>query len=328
MYLAALRAPLPKFLESMRLFPLVGFLLTLMVCFPTHANSEIQNQLASGNYAIALRLLEQKLTSHPDDVEARFLQGVTFVLLRRPEQASSVFLSLSREYPQLPEPANNLAVLQAQRGDLVAAQSTLEGVLQKHPDYSPAYENLGDVFTARAEAAYARAQELDASGGVLKEKQLILSQLRALPDEQLKANEMFAANAPKGKPERHQTAPVSAVVPLSIQEPVLATLEQWRQAWAAGDSAQYLSHYAADFRPSRGMKLADWRAQRRARVRPDKVAKIAIRTPKLSMANNDIVWVEFEQKYQSRRYSDLVRKRMGFLNSDGRWQIQQELVLP
>src|SRR6266446_6185554 len=47
----------------------------------------------------------------------------------------ATFQSLTEDYPELPEPHNNLAVIWAQKGQYEKAKSSLELALRSNPDY-------------------------------------------------------------------------------------------------------------------------------------------------------------------------------------------------
>ena len=111
---------------------------------------EAQSLLNQGNAADALRKVETHLQANPQDAQARFVRGLALVRLNRIEQAIRVFADLTRDYPQLPEPYNNLAVLYAQQGDYERARDALEAALATHPSYATAHENLGDIYAALA----------------------------------------------------------------------------------------------------------------------------------------------------------------------------------
>ncbi len=57
-----------------------------------------------------------------------------------------MFTKLSEDYPELPEPYNNLAVLYAQQKQYDKARTALEMAIRTHPSYAIAYENLGDIY--------------------------------------------------------------------------------------------------------------------------------------------------------------------------------------
>ena len=71
-----------------------------------------------GRTADALAALERALQASPSDVRLRFLKGVLLTREGRSTDAIDVFRALSQEFPELPEPHNNLAALHAARGEL------------------------------------------------------------------------------------------------------------------------------------------------------------------------------------------------------------------
>ena len=75
---------------------------------------------------------------------------------------SDVFESLVADFPELPEPLNNLAVLYAADGRYELARTTLQRAIAAQPNYVTAYENLGDLYVAMAADNYQRASQLDA----------------------------------------------------------------------------------------------------------------------------------------------------------------------
>jgi Flp pilus assembly protein TadD len=105
----------------------------------------------------------------------------------RSEAAISVFRALSEDFPELPEPYNNLAVIYAQKGDLNAARIALETAIRTAPDWAVARENLGDVYVRLATAEYDRAAKLDRDN-------------KSAPAKLLLARDLLARGAP-GKPK-------------------------------------------------------------------------------------------------------------------------------
>jgi uncharacterized protein HemY len=69
---------------------------------------------------------------------------------------------VSGEYPELPEPRNNLAVLYAKKGEYGLARDALENAIAAAPDYQLAYENLGDIYARLAAVNYEKAIARDA----------------------------------------------------------------------------------------------------------------------------------------------------------------------
>ncbi|SSZ76691.1 Predicted O-linked N-acetylglucosamine transferase, SPINDLY family [Bordetella pertussis] len=63
---------------------------------------------------------------------------------------------MTTQFPELPEPWNNLAALYASRGELERAQDSLQMALRANPDYAAARANLGDIQLMMALRTYPR----------------------------------------------------------------------------------------------------------------------------------------------------------------------------
>jgi tetratricopeptide (TPR) repeat protein len=132
-----------------------------------------------GQYNEALQKLDDYLVNTPQDVDARFSRALLLVRLNHVPEAISAFTDLTRDYPRLPEPYNNLAVLYAQQGDYDKARETLQAVLAMHPGYTAAQENLGDVYAALAGQAYNRALAQDQVNQGLHHKLSLIDQINS-----------------------------------------------------------------------------------------------------------------------------------------------------
>src|ERR1700674_4688726 len=119
--------------------------------------------LRQGNQAQALDRINAFLNTNPKDARARFLKGLILTEQNKPADAIKVFTSLTEDYPELPEPYNNLAVLYASQGQYDKARKSLEMAIRTHPSYAIAHENLGDVYAKMASEAYDKALQLDRS---------------------------------------------------------------------------------------------------------------------------------------------------------------------
>ena len=115
----------------------------------------------TGDSAAALRTVESALERLPRDVALRFTRAVMQADLGRIDDAMAGFKQLTQEYPELPEPYNNLATLHAARGELDQARAALDEAVRALPAYALAWENLGDVHLRIAERAWQRASSLD-----------------------------------------------------------------------------------------------------------------------------------------------------------------------
>jgi Flp pilus assembly protein TadD len=110
-----------------------------------------------GQSAQALQRVERAVTSHPGDAGLRFLLGVLLSESRRDTEATQVFERLIQDFPELPEPYNNLAVLHASKGQWDKSRELLESALRNDPTYLTAHRNLGDVLVRLALRAYQSA---------------------------------------------------------------------------------------------------------------------------------------------------------------------------
>jgi Flp pilus assembly protein TadD len=122
---------------------------------------EVAALVKDRQYASAQEKLDALLAARPREPRARFLKGVVAAEQGRADAAIAVFRALIEDYPELPEPYNNLAVLLAQRGEYESARLALETALRTAPDWSVAHENLGDLHARLAAAEYAQAVKLD-----------------------------------------------------------------------------------------------------------------------------------------------------------------------
>lgn len=122
---------------------------------------EILGLLHQGKTGDALVLAIRLANQQPRDAELQLLKGVTLAELGRQEEALAVFLKMTQDFPDQPEPYNNLAVLYARQKQYDKARNALESAIRTHPSYAVAHQNLGDVYARLASQAYERALQPD-----------------------------------------------------------------------------------------------------------------------------------------------------------------------
>ena len=122
---------------------------------------QVQQLMSAGRAPQALARADAHLVKNPRDAQMRFVRGVILTEMKKPAEARDAFERLTEDYPELPEPYNNLAVLYASEGQLDSARAALEKALAAAPNYGTAYENLGDIYLQMAADAYQRASKLD-----------------------------------------------------------------------------------------------------------------------------------------------------------------------
>ncbi len=289
--------------------------------------AELQSLIQQGEYEKALRQLDVLVSDNPQDAEARFTRGLVMVQLNRTDDAIRVFADLTRDYPQLPEPYNNLAVLYAQKGDYEQARAALEAALATHPSYATAHENLGDIYAALAGAAYNRALLLDQNNQGVRNKLSLISQLdgrsppaRPVPAVPPPSAPPVAAEAP---PPSFTPTPAAAAPASPAVDGVDTLVDAWAQAWASQDLEGYFNAYASNFEPEGGLTREAWQAQRRERIsRPGDIS-VGVRDLR-SEPTDSGARATFVQAYQSDNFSDVVTKVLDLVREGGGWKIARE----
>lgn len=169
---------------------------------------DAQKAINVGNYEQALTDLNKYLDRNPGNAEARFSKGLTLTMLSRDEDAITVFSDLVRDFPELPEPYNNLAVLYARSGRYEEARDALEAALVTHPSYATAHENLGDIYAALANAAYNRAIVLDKGNNDIESKQELVARITGMQKTTAPVQVSSSARPSAATPRPAPPAPV------------------------------------------------------------------------------------------------------------------------
>lgn len=130
----------------------------------------ISQQYHKGELGPALDRTNQYLAKDPKNAQARFLKGLILGDQGKTGDAIEVFKGLTEDYPELPEPYNNLGVLYAAQGKYDEARNALESALRAHPGYATAQENLGDIYAKMALLAYGKVLALDAKNTTAQTK--------------------------------------------------------------------------------------------------------------------------------------------------------------
>ena len=145
--------------------------------FAANSYEDASKLFKQGNYAGAMERVETVIAANPRDARARFLKGLILTEQNKPVEAIKVFTALTEDYPELPEPYNNLAVLYASQGQYDKARNSLEMAIRTHPSYAIAHENLGDVYAKMASEAYDKALQLDRSNAAAQTKLAMIKDL-------------------------------------------------------------------------------------------------------------------------------------------------------
>ena len=137
--------------------------------------------IADKKYDEAVSLLDKLNAERPREPQARFLKGVALADAGKTDAAITTFQAVLGDFPELPEPHNNLAVLYAQKGEYGLARDELEAAISAAPDYVVAYENLGDIYARLAALNYEKAIARDARNKSAPTKLKLVREVLASP---------------------------------------------------------------------------------------------------------------------------------------------------
>ena len=306
----------------------------------------------SGQHAQALERVDNFLKSNPKDARGRFLKGLILTEQGKQADAIRIFTGLTEDYPELPEPYNNLAVLYASQGQYDKARTALEMSIRTHPSYATAHENLGDIYAKMASQAYDKALQLDKSNTAAQTKLELIKELfssgtrgTGKPAAGKATSTIVAAAKPAAPAPAAATAPPApAAPPAAVPAPpakaeasakppaaatesdVLKAVSHWAKVWSDNDVAGYLACYAPDFETPGGEPRADWEASRKVRIAKPKKIDVRIESPKVKFTDNNRVAVTFRQSYRSSNLKVASTKTLVLVKTGDRWLIQQERV--
>ena len=312
--------------------------------------ADVQKLLSSGRNAEALQKADQYLSAKPRDPMMRFLRGISLSQAGRTADAISVFTKLTEDFPELPEPFNNLAVLYAQQGQYDKARNALEMAIRTNPSYATAYENLGDVYAKLASQAYSKALQIDTRSAVAPK----LAMIRELFPKDRNSITTAAATpapapapavttptpatpaptpapAPRPTPAPAVTTPApapTAPAPVAIKEDaqeekkVEAAVNAWAEAWSGQDMKGYYAAYTKDFNGGKGSRKA-WEEERRQRIVGKSGITVRIQNLKIE-AMGDKATARFRQEYRAGNLNINSNKRLDLVRSGGKWLIVKE----
>ncbi|MFN7835042.1 MAG: tetratricopeptide repeat protein [Burkholderiaceae bacterium] len=317
--------------------------------------TDVSRLIKSGQLDQALTRAEAFLAGKPRDAQMRFLKGLILTEKNRPSDAITVFTKLTEDYPELPEPYNNLAVLYAGQGLYDKARSALEMAIRTHPSYATAYENLGDVYAKLASQSFDKALQLDASNSTAQTKLAVIRDLiggskasaaaanvakpAAPPVAPPPPAALVAARPPVAAPPPPAAAP-QVVAAAPVQKPRTATgadkpqddevvraINDWAKAWSSQDTDSYLASYAKNFETPHGMSRKRWETERRKRIESKGRIDVKVENIAISYDGGKAI-TQFRQTYSSDRLSNVTVKTVVLAKTGNKWQILEERSNP
>ena len=326
--------------------------------------SDITQLLKTGKAAEALVKADQRLAATPRDPQLRFLRGVAQADSGKQGEAITTFTKLTEEYPELPEPYNNLAVLYANQNQLDKARTALEMAIRTNPSYATAHENLGDIYAKLASQAYNTALQLDAtSANSVKPKLALIRELFSAdaasksgrpaaaapapaavvatqrpapapaaaaapaPAAPTPAPAAAAAPAPAAAPAAAAPAPTPAPAPAAASDASTQAVTAAVQAWAAAWAAKDMKAYLGAYDKSFDPPGNQNRAawEKERESRIVGKSKISVKLSDIAVSvQGDKATARFRQAYSADALNVTSRKTLDLVNSNGRWAIVRE----
>lgn len=325
-------------------------LMAALIASPVFADEakDVRSLMSAGKLEDASAQADAYLAKHPRHAQMQFLKGLILTEQNRPADAISAFEKLTADYPNLPEPYNNLAALYATVGQFDKARTALETAIRHKPDYATAHENLGDVYAKLATQSYDKVIRLDPGNTNAKFKQSLIRAFNAAtggnaaetPKSDAAPTQAAAAAAAQTTPAPPAAVPATNTkYELSKAEPkqetpsktdsdaeyeaVFVAVNNWASAWSARDVAGYLNAYSPDFDTPHGESRAQWEEGRRARIENKKHIEVTIESPQIVIRGNEAK-VKFRQIYKSDRLTSKDRKTLVLEKSGDKWLIKKE----
>ena len=321
---------------ALRALCVVALMLTSTAYADDYADVNIL--VRAGKLAEALTKADQYLASKPRDPQMRFIKGVIQTEAGKPADAIATFTQITQDYPELPEPYNNLAVLYAGQSQFDKARAALEMAIRTNPSYATAHENLGDVYAKLASQAYSKALQLDGGNTGVQPKLALIRNLFAPdakgqkpgtnPQSSSPANVAPVAKAPVTPPAAlppvaAPPAPAGPAPASGAEKEIESVVRNWAAAWSAKDMPGYLGSYGKDFDPPGSVGRKAWEDDRRSRIMGKSSISVKLSDMAVSLNGSKAV-VKFKQIYSADSLNVSSRKKLELAKSGERWVIVRE----
>jgi tetratricopeptide (TPR) repeat protein len=318
---------------------------------------DVSQLLRAGKNTEAAVKVDRYLAAKPGDPQMRFLKGVIQRNSGKQADAISTFTKLTEDYPELPEPYNNLAVLYAGQNQFDKARAALEMAIRTNPSYATAHENLGDIYARLASQAYNKALQLDGANTAVPPKLALIKEVFK-PNIKTPVPAVLAATASKpiipapaavvpvvATPAVAAAAPVVVAPPAAAAKPpvvaapvpvpakpaaadnaikeVEATVIAWAKAWATKDVPAYLGAYGKEFSPPGKQARSAWEQERRQRIVGKSNISVKIDNLTVTVSANKAT-AKFKQDYRADSLSISSRKSLDLVKNGNRWLIVRE----
>ena len=296
-----------------------------------------------GKFEQALLKVNAGLQQQPKDAQGRFLKGLILTEQKKIADAIQVFTGMTEDYPELPEPHNNLAVLHAGQGNYDKAKASLELAIHTNPAYGTAHENLGDIYAQMARRAYDKALQIDNTNASAQSKLTLVREMFTATKPAVASTPVPPVNVAKVEPGKVAAAVVpppaisaAPAVPAAAAKPAPAAagtagtedsakamVLAWAIAWSDKNVPAYLGFYAASFEAPDGLARGAWEAQRRERIGRQQSIRVDVTFRSVKLKGNEAV-VTFRQQYRADTIKSDNTKTLKLVRAGDKWLIESE----
>jgi tetratricopeptide (TPR) repeat protein len=116
--------------------------------------SDVEKLVKARQFPEAITLINTHLKKSPKNVQLRFLKARIQIEMGDLNQAKKTLIEITQQFPELPEPYNNLAAIAASQDKWIEARDYLELALKLRPSYAIASANLGEIYVRLGAQAY------------------------------------------------------------------------------------------------------------------------------------------------------------------------------
>jgi tetratricopeptide (TPR) repeat protein len=337
----------PQLSKTLRLISLAVLICTGMGTAHADDFADVNQLVRAGKLGEALTRADQFLATKPRDAQMRFLKGVIQTESAKPQDAIATFSKLTEDFPELPEPYNNLAVLYAGQSQFDKARAALEMAIRTNPSYATAHENLGDVYAKLASQAYGKALQLDGTNAGVQPKLGLIRSIFTPDAKGQKPSTTPTAAATTLAPAKTATpvAPAATVAPAAAApvtapnpgptpatpaggtnpeaKDVEAAVRAWAASWSAKDMGTYLGAYGKEFDPPGSQARKAWEEDRRARITGKSRINVSLSNVAVSF-NGSKATARFKQDYSADSLKISSRKTLELVRAGDRWVIVRE----
>jgi len=169
--------------------------------------SDIEKLVKARQFPAAIDLINERLSKTPKNVQLRYVKARIQIQMRDFVAAKQTLIEITQQFPELPEPYNNLAALAANQNQWIEARDYLELALKLRPTYAIASANLGEVYLRLAAKAYEDASQSRTNQRFYINRAKALNEmLKQKPDSALPQSNLQPSNPKESTPSNGESS--------------------------------------------------------------------------------------------------------------------------